>query len=97
MTSSPTKISWVNISYDFGNVSIHVDPDRPCRVEAILDDENQRLKIWLHELPKKRCGNCKLSHEGVCENCAGDNFGSSTEIVSWAEGCENWEKVKQEV
>lgn len=80
-------ISWSNIHSD-GYVTICID--RPFRIEE--DNSNpDRLILIAHALPEKRCGNCKNPYEGGCNHCAGDNFGSFTEIVSWAKGCENWE------
>lgn len=60
----------------------------PVKIEK---DDGIHFDIGVVALPEKRCGNCKHSYEGGCNHCAGDNFGSFTEIVSWAEGCGNWE------
>jgi hypothetical protein len=67
--------------------------DKPVRVSP--DGTPECFDIRIDPLPDKRCGNCKHSYEGGCSNCAGDNFGSFTEIVSWANGCENWEEEEK--
>jgi hypothetical protein len=41
------------------------------------------------EVEKTNCNNCVLGEEGVCSDCAGENYGHTTEISgkSW---CSNW-------
>jgi hypothetical protein len=59
----------------------------PIKVEK---DDGVHFDINIVPTPEKRCGNCKHSHESVCENCFGVD--GTTEITSNAQGCENWEE-----
>lgn len=85
MPLGPLKIKFSNIFSD----SISYCFDRPFKVLEIEKRENG-MDIILEALPEKRCGNCKHSHESVCENCFGVN--GTIEITSDAKGCKNWEK-----
>ena len=47
------------------------------------------LKLEIHPIPEKRCGNCKFAEEEpFCSNCKGVD--GVTEITSYSV-CENWE------
>ena len=41
----------------------------------------------------KVCAVCVFADEGTCSNCAGENFGHTTEIASKGK-CENWTEKK---
>lgn len=43
---------------------------------------------------KKTCGTCVRGAEGTCEECAGDNYGHTTEISSASTACSNHKEVK---
>lgn len=59
-----------------------------------IDWNYEKAMIEHSEDQKENCNSCKYSAEGLCDQCAGENFGHWTEI-SGEYRCENY--VREEV
>jgi len=61
--------------------------------DTYLDSKTPTLaQIARFEKLLLRCGTCANGNDGTCCDCAGDNFGHTTEIGSASKACENYKE-----